>query len=234
MRKFLIVVAVGAVSYCDVAHGFLFAQNNYCLQPYVPDGTGNMPCKWCAASGVTDNGTCKAGYASCLATGADIVSVGNSVSDANGDTIKCTQSGWCYTSCSGNGHWDVLTGYIDGSVEVWYSLSGCQCDSYLPDTSKVRCAAGWYGVPDRYTYEGCQPCPGFGTLTANSLPGTYGPDDMPDSEESVIRLNADISSCFIEPGEYSDDTGTGVLTDNCCYDGTSDCVNVPVRPPVRN
>lgn len=229
MNKNLIVV-VGAVSYCSVAHGFIFEQNNYCLQPNVRDGTGNMPCHWCAASGVPDDGTCKALYAGCYGR-ADIVSVGNSVRDAKDNTIKCTQNGWCYTSCSGIGHWGLIGGDYGDAVEVWYDAYGCQCEQYVGNTNYVRCAVGYYGVPDRLDYEGCQRCPDFGNVQANSTPGTYGPDDVPNSAAGVLRLNTGISSCFIPgSGGYSDDTGTFMFTDICCYDGTSDCVNAVLSP----
>lgn len=161
-------------------------------------------CYWCLAGGNTAAGNCKRGYAGCTQLDEKYISVGTSVGG-----YRCESTGFCRTSCddvSGE-HWDTIDA-AEG-VEALYKPSGCRCTEFTPDTRYVRCAAGYYGTPDKYVYTGCTRCPKYTNMAGESF---YGDSDPADNEN--------IANCWLdgENGPFSDSTGEyDITTDKCAY-----------------
>lgn len=199
MKKILIV-AFGLMIFVHHAYAVVSKNNTYCVIDYSGGGT----CYWCTAGGTTPAGDCKQGYAGCMSNPEKYISVGGTVGE-----YKCSNAGFCKTRCDGTGYWGLLEDidYKDApGAEVYFEQSGCDCTEYRANTLMVRCAAGWYGVPDRHVYTGCQKCPSVMDENGEIVYGA-----------SMPGMNENITDCFlIAGGIYSDDTGIYTIDGDIC------------------
>lgn len=204
-RKILSFMSIFLMSFMAAsAENYTINYNNYCAS------TSTYRCLWCASGG-TPAGNCVADYAGCTG-GAEIVQV-----NYNSNGIRCTQSGFCYNSCSGR--W-VIHPTIP-NMEVWQTCSGCTC-SDCKNTTTTQCKSGYelsadgkclvkcaYGKyrDDKGT---CVACPKVLRKTSSGdLVDFYG---MRVSGESIKK------NCFLPYNiEYEDETGGFSVIGEYCY-----------------
>lgn len=207
---------------------WMFVFTNSFAASYTIDGycarNTSYQCLWCLGGGSTQAGNCKSTYAGCT-KGVTNVSVGSS---SNG--VKCTSSGFCYTSCSSQ--WIAHPSIPH--MQVLQTCSGCKCSDCV-STSTVQCETGYEMVGDLcleecpYGYERvgenclekcnnamyrnefgeCVRCP---QVLRKNTSGEYV-----DFYGMKVRQESIITWCFLPPvGEYKDETGEFTL-DGTCY-----------------
>ena len=206
MKRFLMLPVLIFGGFCaSGAYGDYTKNGTYCVIDY--SGSDGQ-CYWCRAGGDTAAGNCKKGYAGCMSTTEKYVNLG---SGAGG--WQCTMNGFCKSYCDDTQNfWQTFTaaGYDDPDLvgaEVLMERSGCDCNQWQPNTLYVRCAAGYYGTPDRYVYTGCQRCPGLKNAAGDTV---YG--------HSTAGENENITDCWIDgaDGPFGDNSGMYDITAPAC------------------
>ena len=131
------------------------------------------------------------------------------ICSADSCTCKGTTTYPCYNPCieeinCGETRWSAhSTGYQKGTyTRCSLDTSTGMCD--VTETTKYRCAAGYYGSSSNGT-SGCTRCPSSG--------GVYG---------TSVAGSTTITSCYLPSGttlSFSDTKGSGTetITSNCYY-----------------
>ncbi|MDE6477791.1 MAG: hypothetical protein K2L94_00915 [Alphaproteobacteria bacterium] len=207
MRRFFVLPCLIFGGFCACSAFADYTKNDtYCVIDYSVSGG---QCYWCRAGGDTAAGNCRKGYAGCTSTTEKYVNVGSVTGG-----WWCSSNGFCKMSCDDSGHWAAYSDIdhagpdLDG-VEVWMAASGCECNQFVADTSKLRCAAGYYGTPDIVAYTGCQRCPGVTNANGDMVYGV-----------SMVGYNNAVTDCWLEGGmgPFSDDGGIyDILSPMCAW-----------------
>lgn len=188
---------------------WMFVFTNSFAASYTIDGycarNTSYQCLWCLGGGSTQAGNCKSAYAGCT-KGVTNVSVGSS---SNG--VKCTSSGFCYTSCG------TRTRTENGAT-ITEQGSGCLCDTWTVISIEAYCQYGYYYSTDA---KECVRCPGVPCVECGM-----------DSEEGMSYgttaslANMTLEDCYLQPFDrtysvYSDETGEYIIEGNSwsarCY-----------------
>ncbi len=145
--------------------------------------------------GVATCNTCDSGYDRRAAT-IMIPGCSNSV-----EYYTCVEQCNGCSNCTSDAAWSAHTAGYEKKV-----IRTCNCNTCQAATT-YRCAAGYYGTPDRYVYTGCQRCPGLKNAAGDTV---YG--------HSTAGENENITDCWIDgaDGPFGDNSGMYDITTPAC------------------